>query len=154
MKVKRLTTMMLTSILFICTVEASKTYERRFYETTPVSEPLIIDGILNDVVWLKGQWQGGFIQREPRAGVNPSQKTEFQIVYDNDFLYIGIKAFDNAPDSITHRISRRDDIDGDAVGLAIDSYHDKQTAFGFWVNAAGVKKDFIITNDGDYEDQN
>jgi hypothetical protein len=134
---------------------AKITYERRFYETKPVvSEVPIIDGVLNDEIWLRGIWQGGFIQRDPYAGANPSQKTEFQIVYDRDYLYIAIKAIDTAPDSISYRISRRDEIDGDAVGLAIDSYNDKLTAFGFWVNAAGVKKDFILSNDGDNEDQN
>lgn len=134
---------------------AGKTYERRFYESRPIAlEAPIIDGVLNDVIWTKGLWQGGFVQREPYAGANPSQRTEFQIVYDKDFLYVAIKALDNAADSVTYRVSRRDEIDGDAVGLAIDSYFDKQTAFGFWVNAAGVKKDFIITNDGDNEDSN
>lgn len=154
MKAKQLTTIMLVFMVFILTAKANKTYERRFYETSATTDVPVIDGILNDAIWLKGIWQGGFVQREPKSGVDPSQNTEFQIFYDNDYLYIGIKAYDNSPDSIMHRVSRRDEIEGDAVGLAIDSYHDKQTAFGFWVNAAGVKKDFILTNDGDNQDLN
>ncbi|MHC1704300.1 MAG: DUF5916 domain-containing protein [Tenuifilaceae bacterium] len=154
MKSKQFILVLLIS-LFTITSFATKTYERRLYETKPIElEAPLIDGVLNDAIWTKGFWQGGFIQREPYAGANPSQNTEFQIVYDKDYLYIAIKALDNSPDSISYRISRRDEIDGDAVGLAIDSYNDKQTAFGFWVNAAGVKKDFIISNDGDNEDQN
>ncbi|RPH29882.1 MAG: hypothetical protein EHM93_16690 [Bacteroidales bacterium] len=155
MRIEKLTTLSLALFLLIGRGYASKTYEKRFYETAPIiAETPIIDGVLNDAIWLKGLWQGGFIQRDPYAGANPSQNTEFQIVYDQDYLYVAIKALDDSPDSVSYRISRRDDIEGDAVGLAIDSYYDKQTAFGFWVNAAGVKKDFIITNDGDKEDQN
>jgi hypothetical protein len=142
-------------ITLINSVVAGNLIERRSYETKPIgTEFPIVDGLLNDAIWFKGIWQGGFIQREPNAGATPSQKTEFQIVYDQDFLYVAIRAIDAAPDSISYRVSRRDDIEGDAVGLSIDSYNDKLTAFGFWVNAAGVKKDFITTNDGDNEDQN
>lgn len=145
-------------VILIATSSASIakiTYEKRSYETKLIgTEAPMIDGILNDAIWQKGVWQGGFIQREPHAGKDPSQKTGFQIIYDHDFLYVAIKAYDNSPDSVSYRISRRDDTDGDAVGLAIDSYHDQKTAFGFWVNAAGVKKDFIITDDGNNQDLN
>jgi len=148
--------LILVLVLLVGRTSASKiTYEKRSYETAPISVGApVVDGLLNDAIWLKGIWQGGFIQREPLEGSKPSQNTEFQIIYDNNFLYIAIKAFDSSPDSVAYRISRRDDIDGDAVGLAFDSYNDKKTAFGFWVNAAGVKKDYIITEDGNNEDAN
>ncbi|MCK7538574.1 MAG: hypothetical protein MZV63_50250 [Marinilabiliales bacterium] len=41
------------------------------------------------------------------------------------------------------RISRRDNGDGDFVGISFDSYHDRQTGFTFIANAAGVKNDFM-----------
>jgi hypothetical protein len=128
---------------------------KRFYESRNANrqEPLI-DGVLNDQLWLSGVWQGNFTQREPLAGAPPHQKTEFQIAYDNNYLYVAIKAYDTSPDSISVRVTRRDEIEGDRVGLAIDSYFDKKTAFGFWVSAAGVKNDFIITDDGESEDSN
>jgi len=155
MKIRQLISTLVILTMYGGSSFANMVYEKRFYETKPIiAESPIIDGELNDAIWLKGLWQGGFIQRDPYAGANPSQKTEFQIVYDRDFLYVAIRAHDSSPDSVSYRISRRDEIDGDAVGLAIDSYHDKQTAFGFWVNAAGVKRDFIISNDGDNEDSN
>lgn len=151
---KHLGFLLLMQLLF-CSGFANNTVDKRQYEVVPVlSDVPVIDGELNDAIWSKGIWQGGFIQREPLEGVNPSQNTEFQILYDQNFLYIAIKAFDSSPDSVSLRVSRRDDIDGDAVGLAVDSYFDQKTAFGFWVNAAGVKKDFIITDDGNYEDEN
>ncbi|NOU16895.1 MAG: carbohydrate binding family 9 domain-containing protein [Bacteroidales bacterium] len=155
MKAKQLIIVLVILMASSRTSIAKITYEKRSYETKLIgTEAPMIDGILNDAIWQKGVWQGGFIQREPHAGKDPSQKTEFQIIYDHDFLYVGIKAFDNSPDSVSYRISRRDDTDGDAVGLAIDSYHDQKTAFGFWVNAAGVKKDFILADDGNNQDLN
>jgi len=40
------------------------------------------------------------------------------------------------------------------MGLAIDSYNDDRTAFCFFVSAAGVKTDWIITDDGMNKDYN
>jgi hypothetical protein len=37
------------------------------------------------------------------------------------------------------RMSRRDDLEGDWIEVQLDSYFDHRTAFGFMVNAAGVK---------------
>jgi hypothetical protein len=49
-------------------------------------------------------------------------------------------------------MSRRDDIEGDWVEVHLDSYFDHLTAFGFMVNAAGVKGDLVISGDGDNAD--
>ena len=50
------------------------------------------------------------------------------------------------------RLTRRDGFDGDWIGIFIDSYHDKRTAFGFIVTAAGVKADVFESNNGNNED--
>src|SRR2546430_7617717 len=40
----------------------------------------------------------------------------------------------------------------DEFRVFLDSYHDRRTAFEFIVNAAGVKKDVLIGDDGDFDD--
>ncbi|MGM0464777.1 MAG: DUF5916 domain-containing protein, partial [Bacteroidota bacterium] len=82
----------------------------------------------------------------------PSQPTEFKICYDDAFLYVAIKAFDSSPDSITNRMSRRDNADGDMVFIGLDSYHDLRTMFIFGVSSAGVRADWIMSNNGQNED--
>ena len=101
---------------------------------------------------MNANWQDNFVQYQPSEGKAPSQKTEFAILRDENFIYVGIKAWDTNPDSIVPRLSRRDEMDGDFVGLEFDSYFDKRTAFAFMVNAAGIKNDFIVSNDGGNED--
>jgi hypothetical protein len=49
-------------------------------------------------------------------------------------------------------VTRRDNKEGDHVSINIDSYFDHRTAFGFNISAAGVKSDYLISNDGDSED--
>ena len=114
---------------------------------------LSVDGKLNEHAWMKANWQGDFVQYEPSEGKNPGQKTDFAILLDENYVYVGFKAWDTSPDSIVQRLSRRDEMDGDFVAVQFDSYFDKRTAFSFMVNAAGIKNDFIISNDGDTEDE-
>jgi len=116
------------------------------------SNPPVIDGVLDDPPWLNIDWEKDFIQHEPYEGKKPSQETIFKILYDNENVYVAIRAFDTNPDSIVRRMTRKDDIDGDFVGILFDSYLDYRTAFGFMVSAAGVKMDVIFSNDGENED--
>jgi hypothetical protein len=128
-------------------------YEKRIYTTVRIDKPPVINGELNDEAWNAGEWGGGFFQFEPSEASPVKQKTEFKLLYDNNNIYVAIKAYDNAPDSIVSRMTRRDDTDGDDVVVAFDSYHDQRTAFGFGVSVAGVKGDLVWTDDGMNEDE-
>ncbi len=127
--------------------------EKRIYTAHPANpHPPVIDGKLDDLVWKKLEWGTNFTQRSPYDGEAPSQPTAFKIAYDNDSLYVGIRAYDSDPEKIACLTSRRDTCDGDWLKLLVDSYHDLRTAFSFAVNAAGVKTDGAITNDGGNRD--
>ncbi len=128
--------------------------ERRVYTTRRIEEAPRIDGLLDDSCWQKGTWSGDFTQRQPRDGAKPSQATFFKILYDDNFIYVAIKALDNEPDKIDSRMTRRDKQEGDMVGVHFDSYFDKRTSFSFFVNAGGVKSDVIYSNGGEKEDKN
>ncbi len=142
-----------TGILMVSTLLAfSQNLEKKIFTTLKTSKSLLIDGDLNDEAWLAGEWAGDFTQHEPHDGAKPSQKTEFKVLYDDAFIYVAIKAYDTRPDSIEYRMTRRDDSDGDLVGISFDSYHDLRTAFTFIVSAAGVKSDMLLSNDGSQED--
>ncbi len=139
--------------VILCTLlSAQDSIPKRSYDATFTSQPPVIDGSIEDEAWQAGAWDGDFVQFEPVNGGATSQRTEFKVLYDDNNIYVAIKAFDNAPDSISRRISRRDNADGDFVGISFDSYHDLQTGFVFVVNAAGVKNDFVWVSDGQSED--
>ncbi len=127
--------------------------QKKKYTAIKVTEAPVIDGILNDEIWLSGTWVGDFTQFEPYNGQNPSQRTEFKILFDEDNIYAAIKAYDTSPDSIVSRLTRRDQPDGDLTGVIFDSFHDLRTAFIFGISAGCVKYDFMMTNDGQNEDK-
>jgi hypothetical protein len=125
----------------------------RVYQTAHVNpHSPKIDGRFDDPAWDKVAWETGFVQREPYEGQPPSQSTSFKILYDDDSLYVAVKAHDTEPARIERRMSRRDDIEGDWIEVGIDSFHDHRTAFCFGVNAAGVKRDAMAVNDSNWDD--
>jgi hypothetical protein len=125
---------------------------KRQHTAYRITETPVINGDLDDNMWLQGEWEGDFTQHEPYGGRKPSQPTEFKVCFDDLYLYVAIKAYDSAPDSITNRMSRRDNGDGDMVFVVFDSYHDLRTGFVFGVSSAGVRFDMIMANDGQSED--
>lgn len=125
---------------------------KKVYEAYRVDEAPVIDGVFDDEAWQQGTWAGDFTQLEPYADRPPSQPTEFKLAFDDMNIYVAIKALDSSPDSITSRMSRRDNGDGDMVVVIFDSYHDLRTGFMFGVTSAGVRIDLIQSNNGENED--
>ncbi len=110
--------------------------------------PPAIDGWLREPDWRSASVAGDFVVYEPDEGARPSQATEARVLYGPEALYVGIRAFDTAPDSIVQRLARRDDRPhSDWVDVVIDSYLDRRTAFRFGVNPAGVKSDVYMFDD-------
>ncbi len=123
------------------------TKHKRIYTTTRLTaEKPVIDGVLDDVAWDTGKWAGDFTQWIPNEGAKPSYPTHVKILYDDENLYVAIRAFDGEPEKISRKIGRRDGIRGDVVGVTVDSYYDHRTGFEFSVTAAGQKIDLVLFN--------
>ncbi|MEN1784210.1 MAG: DUF5916 domain-containing protein [Bacteroidota bacterium] len=128
----------------------SKGIAKKIYVTEAIiDQPSpVIDGLLDDSIWSTVEWGGDYIENRPDENTPPSYQTRFKILYDSKYLYIGVQCFDEDPEAIVKRMSRRDGFDGDWVEFNIDSYHDKRTAFSFTVTAAGVKGDELVSQNG------
>lgn len=123
--------------------------KQKSYQTHSASGKSInIDGLLDDSIWESVDWGTDFIQISPEEGEPPTQETAFKILYDEKFLYVGFRCYDDEPEKIVQRMSRRDGFQGDWVEINIDSYNDKRTAFSFTISASGVKGDEFISNNG------
>ena len=117
-----------------------------------LSSPVAVDGTLDEPVWQNGNAITEFKQRDPNEGSAPSQRTEVRLAYDDAALYVGARMYDDAPDSILARLSRRDvSIPADRFSVYLDPMRDKRSGYYFLVNAAGTKFDGTLSNDG-FED--
>jgi hypothetical protein len=126
----------------------SQEIERRTYNTNFTKTAPEIDGFDDDSCWNMVEWSGNFTQTTPYENKPPTQQTEFKILYDDDNLYVFIRAFDTDASKISKILTRRDGFEGDMVEINIDSYYDKQTGFSFTAMASGAKGDEAISQDG------
>ena len=113
------------------------------------AQPPVIDGKDNDAVWATAHVITDFREWRPTENAEPRFKTEAKVAYDASYLYVFVRAFDPHPDSIIRILARRDTwTASDMIWVLVDSYHDHRNGYEFGVNAAGVKIDQAIYDDG------
>jgi hypothetical protein len=129
-------------------MEAWLVHPQRTAYAVRAATPPVIDGNVDDAVWATAPVQSGFTQNDPDHGEPATQETAFQILYDDEALYIAAICYDSQPDSITAVLSRRDDWrERDNFELHIDSHHDHQTGMFFVVGPSGWIQDGTVFND-------
>ena len=122
----------------------------RVVRAVRLEHPPLIDGRLDDAVWVRAPRFTDLTQRDPEEGAAPTERTEIQFAFDDEALYAAVTMYDSEPDSIVARMTRRDGwTEADRVELYIDPRHDHQTGYWFEVNAGGSLMDGRISNDGD-----
>jgi hypothetical protein len=88
----------------------------------------------------------GFIVCEPADGTQPSQNTDVYLAYDQHNLYAVFVAWDNEPEKIRARMTRREDIfSDDSVEIMVDTFHDARRAYAFTANPFGIQWDALWT---------
>lgn len=123
--------------------------QKKALQAKSISQNISIDGKLDENAWENAAIASDFITLEPDNGkpVPEGKKTEVKILYDNDAIYIGAKMFDDEPDKILKEISQRDNFGtADLFGVFINGFNDGQQDFMFYVSAADVQGDCIMTD--------
>lgn len=111
-------------------------------------KPPLIDGVLNDEIWKTAPLHEAFRQREPDEAKPVTERTTFQIAYDNEALYFAIMCYDSEPDKIVSRLVRRDtDIESDKVTVSLAPHPNRQRGFWFTVYASGSVIDGTVTDE-------
>jgi hypothetical protein len=122
---------------------------------TQITSAITVDGVLNETAWNESPKIGDLVQREPRNGELPSERTEVTLLHDSDNLYIGIVCYDSEPDRIVATQMARDAGLGsdDRVSIVLDTYRDQRNAFYFSTNAAGASVDGLVFANGQSNNQ-
>jgi hypothetical protein len=115
---------------------------------TRVTEPFVIDGRVTEAAWLAIEPLRA-VMSEPNYGAEPTERTEFRIAYDDDFLYVSGVLHDRDPDGIRATSLRRDDgsMSNDWFVVVIDGYRDRENSLTMGVTPAGVRTDLESPND-------
>ena len=111
--------------------------------------PPQLDGVLDDHIWKTAPLHEGFRQRDPDEGEPASQRTTFQVAYDDEAVYFAVMCYDSEPDKIVSRLVRRDDyVESDKVQILLDPHYNRQRAFSFTIYPSGSVIDGITEGGG------
>ncbi len=113
-----------------------------------LTEPLRLDGRLDEEVYRLASPAGDFIQQVPREGDPATEGTEFWVFFDDVAVYFAARMYDSQPDRLVANELRRDhqNIAGlnDLLSVGIDTMHDQRTGYVFIVNPIGAMRDASI----------
>lgn len=116
-----------------------------------------IDGSLDDPLWRRALADprirvDDFVEQGPRPGVVPALPTVAAFAYDDEAVYVAVRAYDPDPDSIVAPYPRRDDeTRSDWIFVELDTRHDRRTGFSLGVNPRGVQADGSWDSDVNYD---
>lgn len=113
------------------------------------TEPIRVDGLLDEAVWRTAPAVTAFTQLVPAEGEPATERTEVRFAFSGNALYIGARMYDRHP--VTARLGRRDGsmAASDWLTLIFDSYHDHRTAFGIEINPSGLRRDQTRSDSGE-----
>ena len=121
-----------------------------------ISQPIRLDGLLDDPAWELAQPLRDFYQQWPDEYRPATRPTEVRFLYDDTTLYIGAMNYDDEPDTLIVNDLKRDfgAAQTEALGFAIDTFRDRQNAYGFQINPGGAMRDTLATENGRNNDAN
>ena len=117
-----------------------------------VSEPMRIDGELDEAFYRTTPSISDFVQAVPFEGEAPTEHTEAWIGFDDDNVYVSARVWDSEPESAWVANEMRRDAQqirsNDNFGVFLDTFYDRRNAVTIYVNALGAFTDMQITNEG------
>ena len=115
-----------------------------------ITEPLKVDGRLEESVYRSVPSISGFIQQEPREGEPATEETEVWVFFDNEDVYISARCWDSQPERIVANEMRRDsrNLDNNAnFAVILDTFYDHRNGFLFLTNPLGGLFDGQVTDE-------
>ncbi len=136
-------------LLFLSLFLMVKAYSQKKTLNAVASGNITIDGKFDEPIWEYAPIATDFVMFFPDNGkpIDSNKKTEVQVAYNDDAIFIAAKLYDDEPSKILREIRLRDNFGtADHFGIFINGLNDMQQDFRFFVSAAGVQIDCIFTN--------
>ena len=116
---------------------------------TRTDSPPVIDGILDDDVWLTAAHITEFTQQQPLDGAPATEETDVYIAYDSERIYFAFHAHYSDPSIMrANRVERDRAPMDDLMTIYFDTFLDQQRGYDFDVNGYGVQGDGVMSVGG------
>lgn len=134
-------------------IESSTGFQPNFKPTLTVTRAkgaIRVDGQLDEDAWKAVVEVRNFSEVFPNEQRRPPVELSGRVMYDDDYLYVGIMVMDD-PDQIRANLSDRDEIwQDDYAGIVLDPNRDGQGMYFIAANPLGIQADsFISPNNED-----
>jgi hypothetical protein len=126
-------------------IDVSKYKEQYQLHIKKTTQPVKIDGLLDDAAWQTAEPANNFWLKFPRDDAKANHKTEVKVSYDNTFLYVSGIIYDSLP-LIGQSLKRDSRLrENDGLGVVLDPMNKKTNGFYFSVTAFNVQADDLVT---------
>jgi len=114
-----------------------------------LTQPLVVDGLLDDAVYHTTEPAPKFLQQEPRVGELATEQTEMWVFFDDRNVYVSARMHDSEPDRMIADEMRRDAsiYQNEHFVVIFDTFHDRRTGFFFQTNPLGAVRDALIVDE-------
>src|SRR5262249_31380166 len=117
-----------------------------------LSEPLHLDGVLDEPVYSSVPAIDDFIQTLPNNAAKPTERTEAWVISGNANIYVAARCWDSAPPSqwVANEMRRDSTNVGlqDNFSVMFDTFHDGRDGYTFSTSPLAVRTDAQSTHDG------
>ncbi len=113
-----------------------------------IAGPIVIDGRVEEAAWTGAALLEGVVQ-VPDFGTEPTQRGEFLLAHDGEYLYLACLMYESDPDLIRVTTLERDvsPYRTDSCGMRLDTYNDEENSLVFITTPASVRTDWTFSND-------
>jgi len=110
-----------------------------------VSLPIVVDGKPDEESWKTAAVFKDFYQTQPGNNIAASKPTEVLLMYDEHYLYVAFKCWDDKG-KVNASVAKRDNVfNEDNVRVWLDTYNDQRRAYVLGFNPLGIQQDGIYT---------
>ena len=116
-----------------------------------LTEPLQLDGRLDEGIYRTVPPIDGFLQQVPQEGAPATEPTEMWVFFDDENIYVAARCLDSQPERITANELRRDSnaiFQNDNFGVVLDTFFDQRNGYYFQTNALGALRDAAVNEGG------
>jgi hypothetical protein len=137
---------------FSCLFSLTVSGQRKTLEVRQTDEQIVIDGQLDEALWQTIAVGTDFQQYFPFDTIRAITQTEFQVAFDDQFVYVAGTCY-RSDDKDFVIPSRKRDFEwhsSEAVMFILDPFNDHVNGFSFAVNPIGVLSEGLLANSGGF----
>jgi len=115
-----------------------------------ITEPIVVDGLLDDPVYEQVLAIDGFVQQLPDEGAPATEATEIWILFDDDNIYVSARCWDSQPGRMVADEMTRDARAiwrNELLSVIFDTFHDGRNGMNFSTNPLGGLMDNLVTDE-------